>query len=168
MAINVNTANNQADQLSTNVWQLRQAKQKLSSYRSSINTHWQGKEATDILTAIDQVIGQINRAIQDIEGLSRDIKAVAAQIKREEEAAAARARAAKQQRIRVAQAAYDTACEELSDLESEREQLVRLMSKKSLRERMKLMAELEKLDDRINSARNKCSETYSALRAAKR
>ena len=168
MAINVNTANNQADQISNNVWQLRQAKQKLSLYRSSINTHWQGKEATNILTAIDQVLGQIDQAIRELEGLSRDIKSVAAQIKREEDAAAARARAAKQERIRVAQVAYDNACEELSDLESERDQLIRLMSKKSSRDRIKLMAELDKLDDRIRSAKNKCSETYSALRAAKR
>ena len=48
MAINVNAANMNAGQLSGYANQLRNAKNQLSSYKSSITTHWQGQEVTSI------------------------------------------------------------------------------------------------------------------------
>ena len=48
VAINVNAANMNAGQLSGYANQLRNAKNQLSSYKSSITTHWQGQEVTSI------------------------------------------------------------------------------------------------------------------------
>ena len=170
MAINVSAANNQAAQLADNITKLRDAKRQMQAYRSSVSNNWQGREVTYILTAIDRVIGDIDSAIRNLESLSSDIKSVAAQIKREEDAAAAaaRAQAAKQQQIRAAQNAYDTACRELNDLTAEKEKLEAKIRKASVRDKLRLTDELTALNKKIEKAKSKCDTTYNALRAAKR
>ena len=169
MAINVNAANNQAAQLQTNITKLRDAKKQMQAYRSSVSNNWQGREVTYILTAIDRVIGDIDSAIRNLDSLSTDVKNVAAQIKREEDAAAAaRAKAAKQERIRKAQDAYDSACEALDELREAREKLMKKMNKASVWDRLRLCEELQKLDESIQKAESKVESTYDALRAAKR
>lgn len=170
MAINVNTANNQAGQLNNNISQLRNAKKQMLAYKSSVSNNWQGKEVGYILTAIDQVVGDIDGAIRNIDSLSGDIKNVAAQIKREEDAAAAaaRARAAKQQRIRVAQNAYDSAREDLDELLEKREKIEKKMKKASFLEKLRLTNDLQDLNKEIEKAENKCESAYNALRAAKK
>lgn len=49
VAINVNVANMQAGQLSGYANQLRNAKNQLNSYKSSITTHWQGQEDKSLI-----------------------------------------------------------------------------------------------------------------------
>lgn len=169
MAINVSAANNQAAQLNDNISKLRDAKRQMQAYRSSVSNNWQGKEVTYILTAIDRVIGDIDSAIRNLDSLCGDIKSVAAQIKREEDAAAAaaRAKAAKEQQIRVAQSAYDAARNELDDLLEAREKLLAKFSKASLRDRVRLNSEIQELNKTIRNAESKVQSTYNALRAAK-
>lgn len=169
MAINVNTANNQAGQLNNNISQLRNAKKQMLAYKSSVSNNWQGKEVGYILTAIDQVVGDIDSAIRNLDSLSSDIKTVASQIKREEDAAAAaRAAAAKQQRIRTAQTAYDNAREDLNDLLDKKNKLEAKIKKASFLEKLRLTNDLQDLNKEIEKAENKCEIAYNALRAAKR
>ena len=170
MAINVNTANDQAGQLNNNISQLRNAKRQMQAYRSSVSNNWQGKEVTYILTAIDQVVGDIDSAIRNLDSLSNDIKTVASQIKREEDAAAAAARAAaaKQQRIRTAQTAYDNARDDLNELLDKKNKLEARIKKASFLEKLRLTNDLQDLNKDIEKAENKCESAYNALRAAKR
>ncbi len=170
MAINVNVANKQAGQLNNNIFQLCDAKKQLLAYKSSVSNNWQGREVTYILTAIDQVIGDIDSAIRNLDSLSTDIKNTAAQIKREEDAsaAAARAAAAKQQRIRTAQTAYDNAREDLNELIKKKEKLETKLKKASFLEKLRITSELQDLNKEIEKAENKCNNAYNALRAAKK
>lgn len=170
MAINVNVANNQAEQLNNNVTQLRTARKQMLEYRASISANWQAKEASYILTAIDRVVGDIDSAIRNLNSLSSDIKSVAAQIKREEDAAAAaaRAKAAQQQRLREAQNAYDDAQEELSELIDEKEKVEEKYKKASFFERLKLQNDLRELEEKIDKAEDNLNKANDALRAARR
>ncbi len=169
MAINVNAANNQASQLSNNVAKLRDAKKQMQAYKSSVSNNWQGKEVTYILTAIDRVIADIDRVIGNTNSLSSDIRSTAAQIKREEDAAAAaaRAKAAREQRIRIAQNAYDDAREKLDDLLEKRKELIERFKKSSGRNRIRLQMEILELDETITKAEDAVRNTYQALRAAR-
>lgn len=127
MATNVNTANTQAGQLAVYADQLVSAKNQLSSYKSSISTYWQGQEVSYIVCGIDQTIAQIDSVIKQLNSLSSDIKSTAATIKREDDAA--RARALKQQRIQAAQVNYNRAVDECDNLYKERDQLQKTLMK---------------------------------------
>ncbi len=192
MAINVNAANNQAAQLNDNISKLRDAKKQMQAYRSSVSNNWQGKEVTYILTAIDRVIGDIDSTIRNLESLSSDIKSTAAQIKREEDAAVARAAAeraaaeraaaqraanaraeaaranqARQQQINSAQNSYDQARRELDSLNSQKKQLEKSIKKANIFTIWKLQNQMEELNRKIRNAESKVQSTYNALRAAK-
>lgn len=168
MAINVNAANNQAAQLSNDISKLRSARKQMQSYKSSVSNNWQGKEVTYILTAIDQVIGEIDSAIRNMDSLSADIKSVAAQIKREEDAAASRARAAKEQRVQAAQDAYDAACEELETLKEAREKLMDKFLKASVSNKLRILDQIRELEENIQKAEENAQNAYNALKTAKR
>lgn len=168
MAINVSAANTQAAQLNDNISKLRDAKRKMQAYRSSVSNNWKGKEVTYILTAIDRVMADIDSAIRNLDSLGTDIRNAAAQIKREEDAAAARARAAKQQRIQAAQSAYDAACNELNSLHEARNRLLERYFRASSRNRAQLFKEIKDLENVIHSVESKVESAHNALRAAKR
>ena len=169
MAINVNAANVQAQQLNNNICQLRVAKQKMLAYRASVSNNWRSKEVSYILAAIDLVLKDIDLAIRNLDSLSNDIKNAAAQIKREEDAAAAaaRVRAERQRRIRVAQKAYDDAQADWEALNKKREELEKRYKKASILEKFRLAAQLQDLNQEIGKAQEKCNLAYNALRAAK-
>jgi len=170
MAINVTNANNQANQLSSYASQLRTTKSQLLSYKSSISANWQGAEVHFITLGIDQTIAQIDSAINELESLSSGVKSTAATIKREDDAAAAaaRARAEKQQRINIAQNAYNSACNELDDLNKDKVNLEAKIKKAFGSSRTKLMKQLKELEGKIDSANRKCDACRNALNAAKR
>lgn len=169
MSINVNTANNQAEQLNNNISQLKAARKQILAYKTSVSNNWQGKEVGYILTAIDQVIGDIDSAIRNIDSLSDDMKRAAVQIQREEAAAAAaRAREAKQQKIRIAQESYDNARKELDDLTDKKEELEARQKNASFFEKLRIADVLAEIDDMIEKAEQKCNEADNTLRAAKR
>lgn len=189
MAINVNAANSQAAQLNDNITKLRDAKRQLQAYRSSVSNNWQGKEVTYILTAIDEVMGEVDSAIRNLDSLSTDIRSAAAQIKREEDAAAAAARAAaeraaaeraaaaqaeaeraeqaRQQKIGEAQSNYDKACRELDALNRQKKDLEKEIKKAFLFKKMQLEDQLDELNCSIRNAEKQLQNTYQALMAAK-
>ncbi|MEG1551025.1 MAG: hypothetical protein RR355_02020, partial [Oscillospiraceae bacterium] len=70
------------------------ARNDLHSYKSSINFNWNSNEMVHINNAIDAAIERINYAINSLNSLSEDVRNTAAQIKREEDAAAVRAKRA--------------------------------------------------------------------------
>lgn len=171
MAINVNVANAQAGQLSGYANQLVSAKNQLSSYKSSISTYWQGQEVSYIVRGIDQTIAQIDSVIKQLNSLSSDIKNTAATIKREDDAAAAaaRARALKQQRIQAAQVNYNRAVDECDNLYKEREQLQKaLLENLSSKNGASYQEKLDEIMKKINEAERKCNDCYNALNAARR
>lgn len=171
MAINVNAANMHAGQLSGYANQLRNAKNQLSSYKSSITTHWQGQEVTYIIRGIDQTIAQIDSVIKQLNSLSSDIKNTASAIKREDDAAAAaaRARALKQQRIQTAQTNYNRAVDECANLYKERDTLQKeLMKNMSASKRNSYMKKWDELIKKIQEAERNRSNCYNTLAAARR
>ena len=171
MAINVNVANAQAGQLSGYANQLVSAKNQLSSYKLSISTYWQGQEVSYIVRGIDQTIAQIDSVIKQLNSLSSDIKSTAATIKREDDAAAAaaRARALKQKRIQTAQMNYNRAVDECDNLYKERDVLQKeLMKNMSANKRNSYMKKWDELMKKIQDAENKRSNCYNALNAARR
>jgi len=89
MSINVNLANAQANQLSTNISQLSQAKNNLEDYKNSLNSNWQADEMSFINQAIERIMEQINSTMNAIDSLVNDVRDTAAEIKREEDAARA-------------------------------------------------------------------------------
>lgn len=171
MAINVNATNAQAGQLSGYTNQLVSAKNQLSSYKSSILTNWQGQEVIYITRGIDQTIAQIDDVIRQLNSLSNDLKNTAAQIKREDDAAAAaaRARALKQQKIQTAQLNYNRAVDECDSLYKERDALQKeLMKSMPANKRNSYMKKLDELMKKIQDAENKRSSCFNALNAARR
>ena len=165
MAISVSTANNQATQIQNQVDELRKARKQLLAYKSSINTAWEAAEVPYINTAIDQVVGQIDAAINGMNSLGNDIRTVAATIKREDDAAAAAARAraarvARQQRIDAARYDLQNAEKELDKLILERNNLQKAIQKKMSLSNMKKMTELLK---KIESAEQKCNDCKRTL-----
>lgn len=167
MAINVNTANTQAGQLAVYADQLVSAKNQLSSYKSSISTYWQGQEVSYIVCGIDQTIAQIDSVIKQLNSLSSDIKSTAATIKREDDAA--RARALKQQRIQAAQVNYNRAVDECDNLYKERDQLQKtLMKDFSSKSRASYQKKFDEIMKKIKEAERKRNYRYNALNAARR
>ncbi len=170
MAINVTVANNQAAQINSCIQQLRRSQTQLKAYKSSIQSSWSGKEVSYILTSIDQTLNEINVAINEMEGISRDIKTNASNIKREEDAAAAaaRAQAEKQRRIRVAQNAYNNACNKVNELEESFEELQKKYDKAPFWEKIALKLQLDELEEKLEAALKVRNQKYNNLRAARR
>ena len=197
MAIDVNAANQQALQLTSCAEDLRQAKNQLLSYKSSLEANWQGEEVKYIHKAIDQNVDKINKLIAELEDLSGDFKSAAAAIKREEDAAAEAARkkaaqekaaqekaakekAAKEkaaqdkaarekaQRIEAAQRAYDEAVTELNALQEQMKKL-----KKELEDafwfwdKAEIRNQIEVLQAQITAAQTNCEKRREALKKAK-
>lgn len=192
MAIDITAANQQALQLSSCAEDLRQAKNQLLSYQSSLGVNWQGEEVKYIQKAINQNLEKINKLIAELEDLSGDVKSTAATIKREEEAAAEAARkkaaqekaakenAAKEkaaqektarekaQRVAEAQKAYDEAVATLNQLQ---ERLRKL--KKELKDafwpwdKAEINRQVEAIQTQISAAQASCEKRKEALKKAK-
>lgn len=166
MAINVGVANNQAAQINDNISKLRDAKRQMLAYRSSVSNNWQGKEVTYILTAIDRVIGDIDSVTRNLDSLSGDIKNVAAQIKREEDAAAAaaQARAEKERQIKAAQTAYNDAVDEYDAVAKEMDELQKALKKNPLLQFHPDFAKrFNKLKEDLEKATQKCDDCKKTL-----
>lgn len=171
MAINVNVANVRAAQLLAYADQLRTAKHQLSSYKMSVASHWQGPEVTYITQGVDQTIAQLDSVINQLHSLSSDIKSAASAIKREDDAAAAaaRARVLKQQRIQTAQTNYNRAVDECDNLYKERDALQKeLMKNMSASKRNSYMKKWDELLQKIQEAERNRSNCYNTLAAARR
>lgn len=173
MAINVTAAIQQANNLYGNIDKLRAARQNLIAYKEAITANWQGEEVGYYVSAIDQVVGEINAAMGNIESLTNDIKTVAAQIQREEQAAAAAAaaaaaKAAKQARITAAQNEYNKAYEELQKLLELQEKLRKEIKKASGLVKATLKSQLSALETLVSRAQDTCNNKLNALNAARK
>ena len=124
MAINTATANSQADQLRSYEAQLSQAQTGLREYQSRIAANWHAEEATLLSKAIDKVLSEMNRTINQLGPLSQNIKNAAEQIRCEEEAAAILAK--KQEQIRKAKVESDTANTAAENLKKKLEELIKI------------------------------------------
>ena len=113
MAVNVNAARDQANQITNQIAGLKRAKTQLTDYKSSLAANWSGAEVRYVSKGIDQVVRQIDDVINRLTSLSNAIKSAAAAVKREEDAAArAKAQAAaraKAQRIAKAKSDFEKA-----------------------------------------------------------
>lgn len=158
MAINVNTANNQAGQLSTQAGKLREAVTQLNAYKNSLAANWQGQEVTSIMQAIDRSISDISQVIRQMESLGSDIKGAAQEIHREEQA-----------RIQRAQNALNQAERVLSDLIKEQEKIKNLLKNATLPEEVaNFTRQINDLAKRITEQEGRCRSCRSALDAARR
>ena len=168
MYINISAANNQVSQLQGYADKLQQAKSQLNTYKSSLAANWQGREVPYMTRGIDRAIAQIDAAMRELREIAKDVSLAAASIKREEDAAAAaRARAAKEQRIAAAQTAYNTACDDLAKLNTRRDEIMKALKKRPELIR-KYKDELEDLIKSIEAAEKKCNSCKNALTAARR
>lgn len=169
MAINVSAANCQAQQLRECADRLQQAKNQLNQYKTSLTANWQGSEVPYMTQGIDKTVAQMNAAIRDLRGMATDLGNAASAIQREEAAAAAaaQARAARQQRIDEAQKAYNIACDELSELNKRREDILGKIQKRP-HLYSKYKDEVMQLLRKIEAAEKKCDGCKSALAAARR
>lgn len=168
MAIDVNAANWQANQLASYATRLQSAKNQLTQYKCSISSEWQGQEVKYILQGIEKAIAEINSIVRELNTLSSDVKNTANTIRKEEEAAA-RAWAEKQRRIQVAQEKYVAAEREVEELTKKMNSLSEtLRSTKSQSKKKKLLEELEKLEKQLAEKRNNRDVCYNNLMWAKR
>ena len=88
MAVNVNAARDQANQITNQIAGLKRAKTQLTDYKSSLAANWSGAEVRYVSKGIDQVVRQIDDVINRLTSLSNAIKSAAAAVKREEDAEA--------------------------------------------------------------------------------
>jgi len=193
MAINVNQARSQADQLAAYSEQLNQARQKLMQYRTEVAESWQGQETRYLIQAINQAITRLEGAKSELDAVSRDVVSIAQTIRAEEEAAeraareaaareaaareaaareaAARqqAQAAKDQRIRQAQDAYNQAVNHLNALQKEYDNILKKRSNTwSLIKKVQYTDQLNDLAQAIAAAQKQCRDRKNALDAARR
>lgn len=168
MAIDVNAANVQAYRLTEYANRLQDAKSRLANYKNTLTSEWEGPEVRYILQGVDKAISEINSIIRELNCISTDVRNVANTIRREEEAAA-RARAEKEQRIRVAQENYNKAARVVDDLARQREELKLLLSRTtSARKKKELEEQLAKLQKQINKEVTKRDACYQNLLSARR
>lgn len=73
MAVNVNAARDQANQITNQIAGLKRAKTQLTDYKSSLAANWSGAEVRYVSKGIDQVVRQIDDVINRLTSLSNAI-----------------------------------------------------------------------------------------------
>ena len=95
----MNNVRVQASKLSAEAAQLAEVRSRLRTYRSELETCWQGAEVTVLLRAVDQALAQVTAAEKDLQELANAAQEAAKAIRAEEQAEAkAAAEREKQQR----------------------------------------------------------------------
>ncbi|MCD5324193.1 MULTISPECIES: hypothetical protein [Pontibacillus] len=89
MGINVYEARSQANQLGQYANSLRDVKNRLEHYQSSINDSWKSEEMIYVNRAIQQINSELNSITSTLYSLEHKVDSAAYQIKCEEEARAA-------------------------------------------------------------------------------
>lgn len=84
MALDAATVCSYANQMNSKISDLRQAKSKLTSYKSALSTNWKGTEIYYITSAIDKSIRDIDAAISQISSTKTEIVNTANQIREAE------------------------------------------------------------------------------------
>ena len=95
----MNNVRVQASKLSAEAAQLAEVRSRLRTYRSELETCWQGAEVTVLLRAVDQALAQVTAAEKELQELANAAQEAAKAIRAEEQAEAkAAAEREKQQR----------------------------------------------------------------------
>ncbi|MEI3530278.1 MAG: hypothetical protein V8Q75_04295 [Bacilli bacterium] len=84
MALDVNYCNRQADRLSDCASQLSRAKRKLSTNKTTLNSVWNDRSVNKINRKFDNVIKDINDAINECYTIRNNIKAAAKEVRDKE------------------------------------------------------------------------------------
>ena len=166
MAINVTAANQQAAEIAAKITQLKTARNALHKYRTELLSNWQSIEVDLFLESIDAEIRKIDILMRSLQDLSNDIRNTAAEIHREEEAAAqaAAAQAARQRQQARARSAYNEACAQLDTIAKERDKIIQQMrNTKSLKTMISLNEKLIEIDKKLSDAQQVCERCRLAL-----
>lgn len=115
MAVNIDNVNKQADEISSCVSMLQRARSETCECDGWVSASWRSKEVLYILSAIEKVSVDIERVINSLDALSRELVPVAKAVNREEAAAF----------LRQLKAVYDKILEELGLKRAERERIER-------------------------------------------
>jgi predicted nucleic acid-binding Zn-ribbon protein len=99
MGINVGLASSQAESIRQYASALRDIRNSLNQYKASLNNAWQADEMHYVNLAIDQVIQLAQSLSADLDSVSGEIVSVANEIRQEEEAREAAARAAAEREL---------------------------------------------------------------------
>lgn len=94
MGINVSHATSQANRIRDYASKLRDIRNSMNIYKGNLNGDWQAEEMHYVNRIIDKINNEISRLSSDLDSLGRDIITTAHEIRREEEAREAAARAA--------------------------------------------------------------------------
>ena len=95
--LDVSIASNQSKRISDQIENLNNARNELLAYKRIIEAEYHAGEVPALITKINNVISQIDDAKNMIRQLSDSVNNTAVQIRREEEAEAARQEAAKRE-----------------------------------------------------------------------
>lgn len=171
--MNYDLANSQANQISSDAVDLQHALKRMTDYKSLINANWKSQEVVYVNQAIDEVISLIKKSINDMNQLSKEIKITAADIKKEEKAAAEKLRAEKEKRIREAQDKLDLAIDELSALNDQKQYVEKQImlfqnNEHYVHKTAMLIFELNELNSKIRVAEQNCEICLNNLNAARR
>ena len=90
MALDVSYVNRQADRLDDVESNLASSKNLLKDYKNTLNKVWTDKSVNKVTKKIDNIIKDINSAIEDCKKVKANIKAAARDIRNEEIAEAER------------------------------------------------------------------------------
>jgi len=85
MSIDIGAVKLHLNQIRTYETQLHQAKNSLREYQSTIHANWQGDEVQFISKAIDSVLTDINRVIDQLEYIYADINNMVGQLSDEKD-----------------------------------------------------------------------------------
>lgn len=84
MAVDVNYCNRQADRLSDCASQLSRVKSKLSTNKTTLNSVWNDRSVNKINRKFDNVIKDINDAINECYTIRNNIKTAAKEVRDKE------------------------------------------------------------------------------------
>ena len=90
MALDVSYVNRQADRLSDAESYLASSKKLLTNYKITLNEVWTDKSVNKVIKKIDNIIKDINAAMDDCKKIKSNIKEAARDIRNEEIAEAER------------------------------------------------------------------------------
>lgn len=152
MTISINYANNQASGIYEQINKLNQSKSQLLTYKSSLSSCWRGTETQYLFNSIDSSISKIDSIIVALKSLSNSVRSTAATIKREDDEAAARAKAAriKAQKLEKARKDYNESVKMYKDKVDKINSLKEEHNNsKNKDRRAELRAEIKKLQDEL-------------------
>ncbi len=165
--LDVSIASNQSKKISDQIENLNNARNELLAYKRIIEAEYHAGEVPALITKINNVISQIDDAKNMIRQLSDSVNNTAVQIRREEEAEAARQEAAKREAAKREAAKREAAKREAAKREAaKREAAKREAAKREAARRNTYNHEYVSNDEKIakaNSEYKLAKEKYESI-----